>query len=158
MANAGILICVPAGESNSVDRILPFLKGVLVRISSEASQPCLVPPAQNNTTRASLADQYISRIGRHVINLSPSAPGTASHLKLIGNVLVIGMVESVATAHVLAEKSGMDSDKVYKVIKACFPNPFATYSKRMSSGDYYRDEVSPRTFSHVKLTGIITLC
>lgn len=90
------------------------------------------------------------RIGRHVINLSSAAPGIASQLKLIGNVLVVGMVESVATAHVLAEKSGMDANRVHEVIVACFPKPFATYSNRMSSGDYYRDEVCLAFYSHIK--------
>lgn len=52
------------------------------------------------------------------------------------------MVESVAEAHVLAEKTGLNIENIHQVIESVFPGPFAIYSKRMSSGKYYKEEVS----------------
>ena len=83
----------------------------------------------------------LSRIGRSVIDLSGELPGTASHLKVIGNVLIVQMIESVAEAHVLAEKTGMAAKHLHEVITSVFPGPFAIYSKRMSSGAYSHEAV-----------------
>jgi len=106
MAQAAILTCIPAGKPESVQRILPYLVGV---------------------------------IGRAVIDLSGKKPGDASHTKVIGNVLIVQMIESVAEAHVLAEKTGLAAENLHQVITSVFPGPFAIYSKRMMSGGYYKE-------------------
>ncbi|KAM3069218.1 hypothetical protein ACMFMG_010735 [Clarireedia jacksonii] len=115
MAAAAILTCLPAGEASSVQRILPYLNGV---------------------------------ISKSVIDLSGSPPGTASHLKLIGNVLIVQMIESVSEAHVLAEKTKLKAEYLHQVITSVFPGPFAIYSHRMSSGDYYKKEVTTTLQHH----------
>lgn len=51
------------------------------------------------------------------------------------------MIESVASAHVLAEKTGLPANHLHEVIKSVWPGPFVIYSERMSSGSYYREEV-----------------
>ena len=96
----------------------------------------------------------LCRIGRSVIDLSGELPGTASHLKIIGNVLLVQMIESVAEAHVLAEKTGMAAKHLHEVITSIFPGPFAIYSKRMSSGAYSREEVG----ASLSLTRMVVYC
>ena len=73
--------------------------------------------------------------------MSGEPPGTALHLKLIGNVLIIQMIESVAEAHVLAEKTKLQPTYLDQVIQSVWSGPFAIYSARMMSGDYYKKEV-----------------
>ncbi|TGO10553.1 hypothetical protein BTUL_0132g00270 [Botrytis tulipae] len=79
-------------------------------------------------------------IGKSVINLSDTPSGTASHLKLIGNVIIVQMIESVSEAHVLAEKSHLKAEYLYQVIESVFPGLFAIYSKRIMGGGYYKEE------------------
>jgi 3-hydroxyisobutyrate dehydrogenase-like beta-hydroxyacid dehydrogenase len=74
--------------------------------------------------------------------LGGELPGVASHTKIIGNVLIVQMIESVAEAHVLAEKTGLKAENLHQVITSVFPGPFAIYSARMMSGKYYREKVS----------------
>jgi 3-hydroxyisobutyrate dehydrogenase-like beta-hydroxyacid dehydrogenase len=107
MAEDGNLICVLAGLASSVDRVRPYLEGV---------------------------------IGRAIIDLSDSKPSTATLLKNIGNVFIVGMIETVAEGHVLAEKTGLSVENLQKFISAVLPGPYMIYSNRMSSGDYYMKE------------------
>ena len=82
------------------------------------------------------------RIGRAVIDFSDQPHSKASLLKVIGNVFVINMIETVAEGLVLAEKAELGKENLHKFIEALFPGPHALYSRRMISGDYYgRDEV-----------------
>ncbi|KAI4140499.1 MAG: hypothetical protein LQ341_003815, partial [Variospora aurantia] len=50
------------------------------------------------------------------------------------------MIETVAEGLVLAEKSNLGMENLHKFIQAIFPGPFALYSQRMISGDYYNRE------------------
>lgn len=84
---------------------------------------------------------YELSIGRAIIDLSGSKPSTSTLLKNIGNVFIVGMIETVAEGHVLAEKSGLSAEDLQKFIAAVLPGPYMIYSKRMSSGDYYMKEV-----------------
>ena len=76
-------------------------------------------------------------MGRAMIDFSDEAPRQALTLKLIGNTMVLQMVESLAEAHVVAEKSGLGVPRLQDFISLMFPGPFQAYAKRMSSGDYY---------------------
>ncbi|KAL8731398.1 MAG: hypothetical protein Q9181_004326 [Wetmoreana brouardii] len=108
MAEKGLLICVPAGRADLVDRVRPYCTGV---------------------------------IGRGIIDFSNEAHGKASLLKVIGNVFIVNMIETVAEGLVLAENSKLGKDNLHKFIQAIFPGPFTLYSQRMITGDYYtRDE------------------
>ena len=61
----------------------------------------------------------------------------ATLLKITGNAMILGMVEIVAEALVVAEKSGLGTENLDNFIQLMFPNsPFAGYSKRMISGEY----------------------
>lgn len=78
-------------------------------------------------------------IGRSIVDLSGQSPGSASHAKIVGTVMVVQMIESVSEAHVLAEKSGLPAESLHKVINAVFGGPFSVYSNRMMSGSYFRE-------------------
>ncbi|KAI4191318.1 MAG: hypothetical protein LQ348_003539 [Seirophora lacunosa] len=115
MAEKGLLICMPAGKADLVDRVRPYCTGVY--------------------------DLFLSSgIGRGVIDFSNEAHGKASLLKVIGNVFIVNMIETVAEGLVLAEQSKLGMDNLHKFIQAIFPGPFALYSQRMISGDYYKRE------------------
>lgn len=74
------------------------------------------------------------------IDLSDEPYGKASTLKLIGNTFIYNMVEQLAEAHVLAEKSGLGTQLIHHFVEALFGGPYAAYSTRMLGGDYYKRE------------------
>lgn len=84
---------------------------------------------------------YHSRIGRAVVNLSSEEPGTASHVKSICNIIIVSLIEAVAEAHVLAEKTGLKIECLQNALKIVWGGPYGIYSDRMSSGDYHHQEV-----------------
>jgi len=79
-------------------------------------------------------------MGRAIIDFSDQSPGKATLLKIVGNTFVLNMVESLSEGHVLAEKSGLGTDNLHQFISALFPGPYAAYSTRMTTGDYYKRE------------------
>ncbi|KAI9756649.1 MAG: hypothetical protein M4579_003738 [Chaenotheca gracillima] len=79
-------------------------------------------------------------MGRAVIDYSNQEPGFATLLKVIGNTFILNMVETLSEGHVLAEKSGLGVENLQQFIETMFPGPYTAYSKRMSSGDYYKRE------------------
>jgi len=79
-------------------------------------------------------------MGRAVIDFGDQPYGKATTLKLIGNTMILNMVESLSEANVLAEKSGLGSDNLYKFVEIMFPGPYTSYLGRMMSGDYYKRE------------------
>ena len=78
--------------------------------------------------------------GRANIEYLDKPQGTATLLKIIGNTVVINMVESLSEGHVLAENSGLGSQEFHRFIETMFPGPYEAYSNRMMAGDYTRDE------------------
>jgi len=51
------------------------------------------------------------------------------------------MVEALSESHVLAEKSGIETNAFHVCVETIFPGPYTAYSKRLIEGDYYkRDE------------------
>ena len=79
-------------------------------------------------------------IGRAIVDFSGQNVGKATLLKVVGNTFVINMVETLSEGHVLAEKSGLGSDNLHQFIETMFPGPYAAYSTRMMTGDYYKRE------------------
>ncbi|CAK7214143.1 hypothetical protein SCUCBS95973_002038 [Sporothrix curviconia] len=74
---------------------------------------------------------------RETILLRDAPVGHSSLLKVIGNTFIFNMIEQLAEAHVLAEKTGLGTDALDQFVKAMFPGPYAAYSQRMVSGQYY---------------------
>jgi 3-hydroxyisobutyrate dehydrogenase-like beta-hydroxyacid dehydrogenase len=79
-------------------------------------------------------------MGRAVIDFSDQPCEKATTLKIIGNTMILNMVESLSEANVLAEKSGLGSDYLNKFVEIMFPGPYTAYLGRMMSGDYYKRE------------------
>jgi len=79
-------------------------------------------------------------MGRAVIDFSDREPHNATLLKVIGNTLILNMIESVAEGLTLAEQSGLGVDQLHQFIELMFPGPYAAYSDRMRQGDYFKRE------------------
>ncbi|KAL5391325.1 hypothetical protein DPSP01_001200 [Paraphaeosphaeria sporulosa] len=94
-------------------------------------------------------------VARGVVNLSEQQVGTASHLKLIGNVMILMMIEAVAETHVLAEKTGLMNEVMHDAINILWPGAAGVYSRQMLSGQYYVDnplvpiDMAVKVSSHV---------
>ncbi|CAM1511119.1 Fc.00g086320.m01.CDS01 [Cosmosporella sp. VM-42] len=72
------------------------------------------------------------------IDMSDEPYGKALKLKVLGNTFILNMVEQLAEAHVVAEKSGLGTQAIHQFVEAIFPGPYAAYSTRMLSGDYHK--------------------
>jgi 3-hydroxyisobutyrate dehydrogenase-like beta-hydroxyacid dehydrogenase len=79
-------------------------------------------------------------MGRAIIDLSDEPYGKATLLKVIGNTFILSMVETLSEGHTIAEKTGLGNNNMHKFIETMFPGPYAAYSGRMMSGDYYKRE------------------
>lgn len=79
-------------------------------------------------------------IGRAIVDFSGQPVTKALTLKIIGNTMILNMVESLSEGHVLAEKSGLGGENFHHFIETMFPGPYTAYSARMMSGDYYKRE------------------
>ncbi|KAK3990095.1 putative oxidoreductase YfjR [Cladorrhinum sp. PSN332] len=79
-------------------------------------------------------------MARAEIDMSDKPYGNALTLKLIGNTFIVNMVEQLAEAHVLAEKSGLGGEALHQWVEQMFPGPYAAYSTRMLSGTYYKSD------------------
>jgi 3-hydroxyisobutyrate dehydrogenase-like beta-hydroxyacid dehydrogenase len=76
-------------------------------------------------------------MARAEIIMSDEPWGNATTLKVIGNTFVLNMVEQLSEGHVLAEKTGLGTKHLHSFVETMFPGPYAAYSQRMVSGDYY---------------------
>ncbi|KKZ67562.1 hypothetical protein EMCG_06796 [[Emmonsia] crescens] len=120
VADAGQLICVLAGKKELVERVKPFCAGVMGRVNLDMSTS---PTGATGDDEAALVD-----------------PGRASLLKVLGNSLGLNMVDAVAEAMVVAEKSGLGVDSLHSLLELMFQGPYVTYSNRMRSGEYHKRE------------------
>lgn len=79
-------------------------------------------------------------MGKAYLHVSDSDYGKASKLKIIGNSMIMSIIEGLAEGMTLAEKADAGVDNFVSFIEALFPGPIAAYSKRMQSGDYHKRE------------------
>ncbi|KAF2455126.1 6-phosphogluconate dehydrogenase 2 [Lineolata rhizophorae] len=77
-------------------------------------------------------------MARANIDFSDQPCAKSTLLKIVGNALVLNMVEMLSEAHVLAEKSGLGTAQLHQFVSAMLPGPYAGYSTRMTEGDYWR--------------------
>lgn len=77
-------------------------------------------------------------MGRANIDVSGQDPAKATLLKVLGNTMILSMVEALAEGHVAAEKTGLGSADFHAFIEQMFSGPYTGYSNRMRGGDYYR--------------------
>jgi 3-hydroxyisobutyrate dehydrogenase-like beta-hydroxyacid dehydrogenase len=79
-------------------------------------------------------------MGRANIDFSGHSPEKATLLKVIGNTFILSMVETISEGQVVAEKTGLGVEILHQFLEVMFPGPYAAYSNRMKSGDYYKRE------------------
>jgi 3-hydroxyisobutyrate dehydrogenase-like beta-hydroxyacid dehydrogenase len=79
-------------------------------------------------------------MGRAIIDFGGQPCEKATILKIIGNTMILNMVESLSEANVLAETSGLGSENLNKFVEIMFPGPYTAYLGRMMSGDYHTRE------------------
>lgn len=80
-------------------------------------------------------------MARDVLDFSGQEPQKASLMKVLGNTLILQMVESLAEGHVVAETSGLGSSNLHAFVGKMFgAGPYSAYSNRMMQGDYLREE------------------
>lgn len=84
-------------------------------------------------------------IGDREIPLAGEDPGRATQLKVLGNSLILSMVEALAEAFVVAEKCGLGTLALLRMVELMFPGPFVAYATRFQTGDYYQHD--PPIFS-----------
>ncbi|MCJ1397907.1 2' O-ribose methyltransferase [Xylographa trunciseda] len=97
-------------------------------------------PAGKVESVAKVKPYLIGVLGRAVIDFGGQEAGNASLLKVIGNVFIVNMIETLSEGHVLAEKTGLGVENLEKFLQVVFPAPYMIYSKRMRSGAYYKAE------------------
>ena len=69
-------------------------------------------------------------IGRQNVDFGDQEPGQASLLKIVGNTMVLQMVEALSEGHTIAEKSGLGSENLHQFVGALFGGPYSAYSGR----------------------------
>jgi len=84
-------------------------------------------------------------IGDKEIVLAGEEPSRATQLKVLGNSLILGMVEALAEGFVVAEKCGLGTANLLKMVELMFPGPLTGYANRFETGDYYQH--NPPIFS-----------
>ncbi|PMD41310.1 hypothetical protein L207DRAFT_623475, partial [Hyaloscypha variabilis F] len=108
MAIAGQLVYVPVGPKRCIDRIRPFLNGVM---------------------------------GASTIDISDQAYEKTNQLKCIGNMFLLGMVETLSEACVVAEKCEVGNEALHKFVTSIFPEgPYVLHSRRMLSSGWHRQK------------------
>lgn len=101
----------------------------------------LVPVPAGPRGAVDRARPYLEGVtSRAIIDMSDEPCRKASTLKLTGNTFILNMVEQIAEAHVLAEKSGLGTQYTHRFIELLLPGIYPPYSTRMLSGDYWKRE------------------
>ncbi|KAM5385081.1 hypothetical protein ACJA88_002928 [Fusarium oxysporum] len=102
VAAQGKLLWIVAGPDDAVEKINPYLEGVMGR--------------------------GVIRVGEDV--------RLSSKMKTAGNFVTAGMMEVVAEAHVLAEKSGLGSKNLEALIQQQYGPLALSMSQRLTTGAY----------------------
>ncbi|KAL6354637.1 hypothetical protein LRP88_11981 [Fusarium phalaenopsidis] len=76
------------------------------------------------------------------IDMSDEPYSKALKLKVLGNTFILNMVEQLAEAHVVAEKTGLGTDVLHQFVDSLFGGAYAACSAQMLSGDYHKKEPS----------------
>ncbi|OAA69054.1 6-phosphogluconate dehydrogenase 2 [Cordyceps fumosorosea ARSEF 2679] len=130
---------LPAGKTEVVDSLVDAVAKADVIFSCVANDDALIAVLAGPAASVDRARPwFVGVTARADVDMSDLPYGRATTLKVIGNTFVLNMVEQLAEAHVLAEKSGLGTRPLHDLVGALFPGPHAAYSERMLSGDYHR--------------------
>jgi len=90
----------------------------------------------------------IIRVAKAIIDPSGESPGKATLLKMIGNVMIVSTIGTLAEVSVLAEKARVSSRYIQELINSYYKVAPPIYLKNMSTGAYYQKEVSQQLISN----------
>jgi 3-hydroxyisobutyrate dehydrogenase-like beta-hydroxyacid dehydrogenase len=77
-------------------------------------------------------------VGKAIVDLSGEPPAKASLLKIIGNVVILTTIETIAEVEVFAEKTGMATSYIQQLFDTLLPTPLhSVYSTKMANGSYH---------------------
>jgi len=115
------------------------------------SCPVFGPPGLAETAQllAVISGDYVARkyalqfvvpsMARKAIDVGSNVERAAS-FKLIGNSVVLGIIELLAESMTLADKSGVGAETLYELIKEFFPAPsFLAYGKKILNDEFHSD-------------------
>jgi len=105
-----------------------------------------VPMAKNGTlvvvvsgeeaARQQAAKFMVPSMGRKVIDMGTDVKRAAG-LKLLGNSLIVGIIEIISEAYTLADKSGVGAEAVYEFIENFLPAPsFVGYGNKILNNKF----------------------
>jgi len=87
-------------------------------------------------SKKEVAYMLVPAVGRKVIDLGGNIE-KAPTFKLIGNSMILGTLEILAESYTLAEKAGIPTTEVHKLVQDILPAPgIMRYSERMSTHDF----------------------
>ncbi|KAG6849977.1 hypothetical protein H0H93_002979 [Arthromyces matolae] len=97
-------------------------------------------------SKKEVAYLLVPGIGKKVVDLGGNLE-KAPTFKLIGNSMILGTLEVLAEAYVLAEKSGIDAENVHNLVQDILPAPgLTTSNSRLSSTIAYSDKMAHDKF------------
>ncbi|KAJ4416473.1 hypothetical protein N0V82_006738 [Gnomoniopsis sp. IMI 355080] len=114
-AAAGQLLCIPAGPTAGIDRLQPYLMGVMAR--------AVIPFAGGDDLDQ---DQQQTLYGK------------ALTAKIVANTCIFTMVTQLSEALTLAEKTEVGTAAVQQLVDVIFGGPFSIYAARMATGAYWK--------------------
>lgn len=97
-------------------------------------------PAGPKEDVAKVLPYTIGVLARANIDFTDEEVGKASTMKLIGNSMVISLVEKLSESLTLAEKSGVGTEPLKQWLELMYPGVLPKYLTRMETGDYYKRE------------------
>lgn len=87
-------------------------------------------------SRKFAAHLLIPALGRKVMDLG-SNPERAASFKLVGNTMILGVLELLAESMTLADQSGVGKENLYKLIQEIYPaDSFVNYAKKLLKNDF----------------------
>ncbi|KDN44064.1 NAD(P)-binding protein [Tilletiaria anomala UBC 951] len=114
--------------------------------------PCFGPPpmacaaslifavAGPYASKQAIASLLVPHMGRKIMDFG-SNPERAATFKLIGNSMLLGVIELLSETMTLADKTGVGSDRFYEFIQEFFPAPSAiSYGKKILTNAFSGEE------------------
>jgi 3-hydroxyisobutyrate dehydrogenase-like beta-hydroxyacid dehydrogenase len=96
----------------------------------------LIVTSGDYRSKKEIAHLLVPAIGRRIIDLGGNLE-KAPMMKLVGNSVVLGMMETVAESFTLAEKAGIGAHQAFDLVKALFPIPsILGFSEKMINDQF----------------------
>ncbi|KAJ3139747.1 hypothetical protein HK101_003616, partial [Irineochytrium annulatum] len=98
---------------------------------------CIMAGADSDKAKVK---EYMDAMGRKTLDVGKE-PHLGNVMKLVGNFHIVSIIEMLAEAQTLAEKSGLKRENVTQFVEALLPSPVTVgYSSRMAASEF---DISP---------------